>query len=366
MVELWDIFSWEYRYNNNVNTYKKGVLMMKMYKGIILGAAAMLGLTACNNVESQDAGSDELVLYSPNSEELITTIVPLFEEETGIRVEVISAGTGELMRRIESEQNSPYADVIFGGTKSVHVENIDLFEEFVSQHNSELIEEYQNSTGKITPYVLDGNVLLVNENLEGDLNIEGYADLLNPELEGRIAHTDAASSSSAFNHVTNMLLAFGGDYESDEGWDFVEEFVNNLDGRISSGSGSVHRSVADGEFTVGLTWEDPAVGYIRGEAAPVRVVHPKEGTVYSASATSIVKGAPNMENAQLFVDFLVSEDTQNMIGEELNNRPIHVNAESAEFMTPLDDIKLLHEDLEYVIENKDDIVSRYIEIITGN
>lgn len=340
--------------------------MKKMTQMFAAGSAALMILAGCSANEAEGTASDELVLYSPNSEELISTIVPLFEEETGIKVEVISAGTGELMRRIETEQNSPYGDVMFGGTKSVHVENIDLFHEYVSENDADLIEEYQNDTGKITSYVLDGNVLLVNENLAGDIEIEGYEDLLNPELKGKIAHTDAASSSSAFNHVTNMLQAMDGDYESEEGWAFVEEFVANLDGKIASGSGAVHKSVADGEFVVGLTWEDPAVGYIRGDAAPVRVVHPEEGTVYSASASSIINDAPNLENAERFIDFLLSEDVQNTIAENLNNRPLHKNTESADYMTPLEDINILTEDSEYITENKEEIVDRYIEIITHN
>ena len=332
-------------------------------KALLLGLLAAVVLVGCGNAEGK---SDTLVVYSPNSEDLISTLVPLFEKETGIRVEVISAGTGELMRRIESEQNNPYADVIFGGTKSVHLENINLFQEYVSPNDSDLIPEYQNDTGKVTSYVLDGNVLLVNTNLIGDIEINGYKDLLKPELKGRIAHTDAASSSSAFNHVTNMLLAIGGGYESDEGWDYVAQFVANLDGRVSSGSGAVHRSVADGEFVVGLTWEDPAVGYVRSGAAPVKVVHPEEGTTYSASATSIVNGAPNLENAQKFVDFLLSKEAQETIGANLNNRPLHVEVESADYMTPMSEIKLVFEDLEYVIENKQKIVDSYIDIITSN
>ncbi|RSK28798.1 extracellular solute-binding protein [Bacillus sp. HMF5848] len=334
-------------------------------KVLVSGLIALLILAGCSTQSNSDAKSDSLVVYSPNSEDLIATIIPLFEKETGIKVEVISAGTGELMKRIESEKNSPYADVMFGGTKSVHIENIDLFEEYVSSNDKNLIKEYQNNTGKVTSYVLDGNVLLVNTNLVGDIKIEGYKDLLNPELKGKIAHTDASSSSSAFNHVTNMLLAIGGDYESEEGWKYVEQFVENLDGKIASGSGAVHRSVADGEFVVGLTWEDPAVGYVRSGAAPVKVVHPVEGTTYSASATSIVKGANNLENAKKFVDFLLSKEVQDTIGANLNNRPLHVDSKSADYMTPMSDIKLVFEDLEYVIENKQNIVDKYIDIVTS-
>jgi len=39
--------------------------------------------------------TDSLVVYSPNSEGLLNAVVPLFEEMYGVKVEVVSAGTGE-------------------------------------------------------------------------------------------------------------------------------------------------------------------------------------------------------------------------------------------------------------------------------
>ena len=49
------------------------------------------------------------------------------------------------------------------------------------------------------------------------VEVNGYADLLQPELVGKIASADPASSSSAFCQLTNMLLAMGG-YEDDAAW----------------------------------------------------------------------------------------------------------------------------------------------------
>ena len=75
--------------------------------------------------DTQAAGSEEkkgggkLVVYSPNSEGLMNATIPLFEEKYGVDVEVIQAGTGELVKRIQSEKNDPYADVLFGGSWSL-------------------------------------------------------------------------------------------------------------------------------------------------------------------------------------------------------------------------------------------------------
>ena len=52
-------------------------------------------------------GGGKLVVYSPNSEGLMNATIPLFEEKYGVDVEVIQAGTGELVKRIQSEKNDP-------------------------------------------------------------------------------------------------------------------------------------------------------------------------------------------------------------------------------------------------------------------
>ena len=59
----------------------------------------------------------------------------------------------------------------------------ELFENYTSKENDNVIKEYQNTTGYSTPYTLDGSVLIVNPDLTKGMNIEGYSDLLKPELK---------------------------------------------------------------------------------------------------------------------------------------------------------------------------------------
>lgn len=325
---------------------------------LVLVAAS---LAACSGGSS---GSDKLVVYSPNSEDIINSIIPKFEKETGIKVELISAGTGELIKRIESEKANPYGDVMFGGSRSQFVANKDLFEEYVSVNDKDLVEAHRNTSGYMTSYISDGSVLLVNTDLVGDIKIEGYADLLNPALKGKIASADPASSSSAFAQLTNMLLAMGGDYNSDAGWDYVSKLVKNLDGKIASGSGAAHKSVADGEYIVALTYEDPSASYVQS-GGPVKIVYPKEGAVFLDATSAIVKGSKNLENAKKFIDFIISSEAQDIFGTELTNRPLRKDVKLGTHMVPMDDINIIQEDQEYVNDHKQEIVDRYIEVFTN-
>ena len=98
-------------------------------------SAAAASETAEEVTEETTEGGGELVIYSPNSEGLINATIPLFEEKYGIDVEIIQAGTGELVKRIQSEKNDPYADVLFGGSWSLMYDNEDLWEPYVSPNN---------------------------------------------------------------------------------------------------------------------------------------------------------------------------------------------------------------------------------------
>lgn len=331
-----------------------------MKKRIIMVVLVLLVLASVSSIVLAQKG--KLVVYSPNSEGLMNATIPLFEEKYGINVEVIQAGTGELIKRIRSEKDRPYADVLFGGSWSLAYDNKDLWEEYVSKNNDGVLEAYQNKVGFITGNVLDGSCLIVNNELLGDRVITGYADLLNPEFKGKIIVGDPSNSSSAFAQLTNMLLAMGG-YESDAAWQYVEDLFTIIGGKISSSSSGVYKSVADGENMIGLSYEDPSAQLVR-DGAPVTVIYPVEGSVYLPASATIVKGAKNMDNAKLFMDFIISEEVQNIWGTTLTNRPVLKGAKTSDFMTPMADIYVIEEDIPYVASHKQQIVDRFTEIFT--
>lgn len=333
---------------------------MKTFKKLAVLLTAFIVLVGCGNSSSDE---QKLVVYSPNSEGMIQAVVPLFEQQTGIKVELISGGTGELMKRIESEKANPNADVLFGGGYTQYIPNKDLFQEYVSPENDNVVEAYRNTEGYVTYTVLDGSVLIVNKELTEGMNITSYADLLNPDLKGKIATADPANSSSAFAQLANILLAMGG-YESDAAWGYVESLVTQWDGKIQSGSSGVYKSVVDGEMYVGLTYEDPVSTLLKSGADNVEIVYPEEGAVFLPAGTGIVKDAKNLDNAKKFVDFLLSEEVQNIFGTELTNRPVRIGAEVGSHLKPFEQIKLIYEDMDYVHNNRDTIIDRYMDIFT--
>jgi iron(III) transport system substrate-binding protein len=331
-----------------------------MKKTIVLALCTVLALSVFFGCKKDSGG--KLVIYSPNSESLVTNIIPKFEELTGIKVELISAGTGEVWKRIESEKNNPYADIVWGGQLANY--NADLLEDYVSSNNNGVLPQFRNISGKMTPYCLDGSVLLVNTNLIGNIKVDGYADLLNPALKGKLIMGDPTNSSSAFAQLSNMLMDMGGNYTADAGWNYVRSLLIQVDGKIAQSSSGVHKGVADGEYTVGITYEDPSVTYVR-DGAPVRVVYMKEGVSFLPALTGIVKGSKNLESAKKWVDFIVSKDAQNIIGTQLTVRPVRDDAELSSYMTPFSNFTITDEKPADIMVNKTKIVDRYKELVTS-
>ena len=330
---------------------------MKKLLALVL-SLALLSVCACAMAEGT------LSICSPNSDGLLS-IIPLFEERTGIKVQVESLGTGDCMKRIASEasQEACTFDLMYGGSLANYEANKDLFQDYVSAEDANLMEAYKNTRGYCTNYTIDGSVLLVNTDMLAELGVEvtGYADLLKPELVGKIASADPASSSSAFCQLTNMLLAMGG-YESDEAWTYVHDLFVGQQVAITSGSSAVYKGVSDGEYAVGLTYEEAALKYIAA-GATIDVVYPTEGTAILISPVAMVNGAPNEENAKLFIDYVLSEEAQSQLA-AVNRRSSRTDIALPDNFVPTAEIPKADYSTEWVVEHTEEFNEVWEDLIT--
>ncbi|WP_180270787.1 ABC transporter substrate-binding protein [Sporanaerobium hydrogeniformans] len=313
--------------------------------------------------EVADPETKELVIYCPHPLEFINPLVSEFETQTGISVEVVAAGTGELLKRVESEQGNPLGDIFWGGSLSTMEPKKDLFENYQSVNEAFVYDTMRNIEGPLTRFTNIPSVIMVNTDLIGDIKVEGYEDLLNPALKGKIAHCDPSKSSSSYEHLINMLYAMGkGDPE--QGWDYVQKLCENLDGKLLSGSSAVYKGVADGEYTVGLTFEEGGAKYV-ADGAPVKLVYMKEGVISKPDGVYIIKGAKNMGNAKKFIDFVTGKDAQTIIIEQLNRRSVRTDVPAPNGLEKLENINLIYDDQNLVVEKKQEWLDKFKDIFTS-
>lgn len=337
--------------------------MRKVLNYFVIATAAIAMLAGCGKSEEKvEDVKDTLVVYTARSESLNNAVIEGFETDTGIKVDLVTGGTGEVLKRVQSEKDNPHGDILWAADSSMLSAHIDLFEEYVSPENEKMIPEYRNTNGYFSDAFSDPTVFIVNTDLAGDIEINGYEDLLNPELKGKIAFGDPVNSSSAFQCLMAGLYGMGeGDPMSEKAWDYVDKLIANLDGVALDSSSQVYKGVAEGEYIVGLTWEDPAAAYVR-DGVNVKVVFPEEGAILPGESVSIVKNAPHMENAKKFVDYMLSQKCQDYVGENTTVRPLRENAKLSEVLTPWEEItKIPTYDAQWVADNKGEVTEMYTE-----
>lgn len=305
----------------------------------LLALCVLLSMCLCSAAFAEE----KLVIYTTVSKGVVSELVPMFEKETGIKVEIVRAGVGELIKRIQSEKDNPLADVLWGSAlASLQAAGEPYFEHYVSANNDAMVDRYKNVEGWVTRHSLAVRCLLVNKNLIGDIPVTGYADLLNPALKGKISNVDPSASSSGYGHLCNMLFAMGGN-DLDKGWEYVDKFCANLGNKLLNSSSAVWKGVNDGEYTVGLTYEEVALQSVKS-GAPVKIVYMKEGCFVEANCTAIIKNAKNLENAKKFIDFLTGKEAQSMLINKLNLRSVRKDVEMGADFTATEDIPLFSAD----------------------
>ena len=305
----------------------------------LLALCVLLSMCLCSAAFAEE----KLVIYTTVSKGVVSELVPMFEKETGIKVEIVRAGVGELIKRIQSEKDNPLADVLWGSAlASLQAAGEPYFEHYVSANNDAIVDRYKNVEGWVTRHSLAVRCLLVNKNLVGDIPVTGYADLLNPALKGKISHVDPSASSSGYGHLCNMLFAMGGN-DLDKGWEYVDKFCANLGNKLLNSSSAVWKGVNDGEYTVGLTYEEVALQSVKS-GAPVKIVYMKEGCFVEPNCTAIIKNAKNLENAKKFIDFLTGKEAQSMLINKLNLRSVRKDVEMGADFTATEDIPLFSAD----------------------
>lgn len=341
---------------------------MKLKKFLAAGAALLtsVALVACSGGDGDGADNLDLVLYSSMTENDLTILTGLLEEEIpGINIEIVNGSAGELTTRIRSEAGSPQGDFMWGGLDTLDGDtHSDLFEHWLSEHEGDLDAAYKSPNGFYNVDHLSSVAFAVNHNIEAELGIEinGYEDLLQPELKGRIVMADPTSSSSAWNNVSNIMAVYGND--SDEAWGFIRGLLEN-DVVIAGSSSATFASVEDGEYAVGLTYEDGVASLLKSGAQNIRLQYPEEGTSASAFGTAVIEGAPNADLAKKAINYIMSPEGQVAFGEAVGTVRMTTSSEvNSEYLPGSSTITWVERDVPWLTENRDLVIDKWTDLYT--
>lgn len=316
-----------------------------------MAASSVLAVTA-----SLAAAEGNVTVYTAVPQNFIDALVPMFEEDTGISVEIIKAGSGELLNRLTAEADSPMADVLWSVDGTVIDFNPALFEAYDAA-GSDMLADGMKQSDMWTPFTAVVMALIVNEGqLDGKPVPESWAALADPMYDDMISSARAEASGSAYIQLATVLQAF----ESEEaGWEIYEGLLSNF--VLSDSSGAVPRFVNDGELAIGVTLEDAALRYVEG-GGPVQIVYPAEGTAIAPDAMALVAGAPNADNAKAFLDFMLSAEAQAVVAEQ-GRRPVRGDVASNPALIPLAEVNSVGYDAQWAADNRARLVDAWKDMV---
>jgi len=304
------------------------------YRFLGLGAAAFGVMSV---LAGPAAAQQHLVLYSANDDTVNTMVSTGFTAATGIKVDIISTGSGVLLRRLASERENPQGDVVWGTSASLLKQNSSYFQPYAAKEKDAVPAAYRDPDDLWLGTNLQ--VLTISQNTTSIPAAEGphaWADLLDPKWKGKIAFTDPGNSGSAYVTATFLEALWGSD---EAAWTKLGQLLGNT--KVLTRSTLVFDGNGTGEYPLGISLEY-AGNLWAHNGAPVQVIYPTDGTAVVAEAIAIIKGAPDPEAAKSFVDFINSKPMQQQMLNATFRRPARQDIDfSSVHMPPLSAIKLV-------------------------
>ncbi|MGV3652492.1 MAG: extracellular solute-binding protein [Devosia sp.] len=297
------------------------------------------------------AQQGSLVLYNPAGEVGELFLDAFQAKYPQISVSVINGGVGEIFTRIAAEQANPQGDVVLCASSEAFMASPGLFESYASTEAAAFSADVIGPDNTYYGCSMPLQAFIVNTNLlaEGD-RPQSWEDLADPKYDDKIVLANPSLSGSAYAQLAQILQLYD--------WDVAEKIMGNA--RFVTSSQTVFQDVARGEIEIGVTGEANIKPLI-DEGYPVAAVYPTDGTGLRFDASAIIKGAPNLENAKIFLDFANSKEAHELVA-STNRRSVRADVAAPEGLAPTADIKTFPYDADRAAADRDANIAQWEKI----
>ncbi len=284
----------------------------------------LLTLAACSLfASSMSFAAEEVNLYSARKEKLIKPLLDNFTKETGIKVNLVTAGAGPLLKRLETEgANSPADLFITTDAGRLHKAKEAGVLQVIQSHvlNTAIPAEYRDPEGYWYGLSLRARpIFYVKDKVKAE-ELSTYEALTDEKWKTRIC---IRGSDNIYNQslVASMIANTG--LEKTQDW--ANKFVANFARKPKGGDRDQIKAAAAGECDIAIanTYYYGAMLHGKDEAQikaanAVAVFWPNQddrGTHVNVSGIGMTKAAKNKENAQKLMEFLTTKDSQKWYAE---------------------------------------------------
>lgn len=286
-------------------------------------ACSIVGLSP-----SLHANERVLNLYTARHYSSDEALYAAFTKQTGIKINVVTAGDEPLLERLRSEGNASPADVLLlaDASRLERAAQEGLFAPVQSKALEQAIPAALRNQNLWFGFTTRARVIVVDPLRVNPEQVKTYADLAKPAFKGMVC-----SRTAAHPYMLSLISAQIAHLGPEKAKAWAQGVKNNLARPPKGGDTDQIKAVASGECAIAITNTYYYARLMRSKkpedrqvAAKTRLVWPDQdgvGTHVNISGGGLVKSAPNRAHAQAFLEFLASPEAQAQFAEANNEWP---------------------------------------------
>jgi iron(III) transport system substrate-binding protein len=280
-----------------------------------------------------------------------------FEQQTGIKVQILRTGGQAVLRRLQQEISAgrPGADVMTmsdaGAANGLAKQGV--FEPFRPDGFDKVVTDAKDAQGRwiAQRIALFGMPIRTDKVAEGD-RPKTWSDLRDPKYKGKMVMPDP--------NFTAIQLIVVGTLSQKLGWDFYRALRAN-DTMVVQGHQQVFAIMQQGERVIGAEGADPRSFYDGKDVPNHTMIYPSEGAFIVSSPTAIIKGARNPNAAKLFAQFMITPEAQKIIVDSgIHSSRVDLPPPSGQ--PALDAVRFIPVDLDFIETKGRELKTRFSEI----
>jgi iron(III) transport system substrate-binding protein len=323
---------------------------------LLLAALATAGCSRSN---------PRVVVYCAQDQEFAEGLFSDFAKSAAIAVapkyDTEATKSVSLTAELAMEAKRPRCDVHWNNEiiGTIKMQRLGLYEKYQSPMTRDYPPWAIAPDTSWTAFASRARVIVVNTQIVAEADRpRSILDLTDPKWKGRVAIAKPVFGTTA----TQAAALF-----SVLGPDAVKDYYRALKANgvaVVAGNKDVAVGVARGQYAVGLTDTDDALGEIEA-GRPLAMIfpdrednpkHPKMGVLYIPNTLAIIKDCPNPAGAKQLVNYLLSADIEAKLAEGPSHQiPLNRQAKAklpAGFATP-DQVKVMQVDWEKAADQWD-------------
>jgi iron(III) transport system substrate-binding protein len=344
--------------------------MNKKFGLILLGAILAIGLlaTGCgtkpasnNNSGGEQVEQKEQVvnLFTTRHYDTDQLLFDLFSEQTGIKVNVVSAGADELIERIALEGVDTAADLLItADAGNLHkAKERGLLQPVSSSILLENIpENLRDKDNQWVGLTKRARVIVYSPDRVDSSELSTYEDLTNPKWKGRLV---VRTSGQVYNQ--SLLASFIAIHGEEKAREWAKGIVANMVRDPQGNDRAQATAVVAGEADVTIM-NTYYLGHMLNSAnleeqkvaRNVGIFFPNQngtGTHINVSGIGLTKHAKNKENAIKLMEFLASEKAQKLFADANFEFPANPAVQPNNWLKSLGEFKAQDINLSVLGEN---------------